>query len=97
MAFGRGVAKGSISLTSHAIAGAFGAAGRITKTVNKGLVQVLEDDRFLERRERRHAATNAASNTGSLRRMGLDVFNGVRSFVRSENKARKPLIYHQLV
>jgi vacuolar protein sorting-associated protein 13A/C len=34
MAFGRGVAKGTLSLMSHTTSGALSAVGRITKTVS---------------------------------------------------------------
>ena len=60
-------------MTSHAIAGALSAAGRITKTVNKGLVQVLEDDEFLIKRENRQRREHHRF----LRRIGGDVWCGL--------------------
>jgi len=54
MAFGRGVAKGTLSLMSHTTSGALSAVGKITKTVGHAIA-MSTDNTFSETRKQRHA------------------------------------------
>ena len=71
----RGMAKGTLSLMSHTTSGALSAVGRITKTVGRVSV-LMVDDAFLEARERRHAK----HTQGPLRPV-LDIAAGVSGAV----------------
>lgn len=50
--FGKGLAKGSISLVTNTISGVFNTASKITGAVAKGLAAASMDEKFIDRHDR---------------------------------------------
>jgi hypothetical protein len=83
-AFGKGLAKGSISLLKHTFTGVFGAASKITGSVGKGVAILTMDDEFIARnsgrnqKQPKHAMAGVATGVQSL---GSGLLKGVAGVV----------------
>ena len=83
--FGRGVAKGSLSLLRNTFGGLLGAASKITGSMSKAAAFLSLDDQFAREQQMRQAAqqpTDAVSGVmGGVQSLGMGVFRGVTGVV----------------
>ena len=83
--FGRGVAKGSLSLLRNTFGGLLGAASKITGSMSKAAAFLSLDDQFAREQQQRQAAqqpTDAVSGVmGGVHSLGMGVFRGVTGVV----------------
>jgi len=82
--FGRGVAKGSLSLLKNTFGGFLGAASKITGSVGKAAAFLSMDDKFIASQQRtaQQQPTNAASGVVSGLQSGVNgLFAGVTGIV----------------
>ena len=82
--FGRGVAKGSLSLLKNTFGGLLGAASRITGSMGKAAAFLSLDDNFAREQQQRslQQPTSAVSGVvGGVQSLGMGVFRGVTGVV----------------
>ena len=91
--FGKGLAKGSVSLAKHTTYGLFNTVSKLTGTAGKGLATLSFDDDYLKQRKIRqtnekpkHVGEGLLYGTKSL---GQGIFNGVTGIVTQPIKGAK--------
>lgn len=91
--FGKGLAKGSISLAKHTTYGLFNTVSKLTGTASKGLATLSFDDDYLKKRKiqqttekPKHLGEGLLYGTKSL---GQGIFRGVTGVVTQPVKGAK--------
>jgi len=90
--FGRGLAKGSLSLLRSTLSGVFGAVSKITSSVGKGVAAVTMDDEFIAKQQRRNQKAPehiGQGLVGGVKSLGSGIARGVTGIVVDPLKGAK--------
>jgi len=88
-AFGEGLAKGSVSLIKGAF-GVFGAAGKFTGAIGKGIATISMDDDYMAEVESKRRPDNVFEGVASgVKGIGTGIFKGVTGIVTDPLKGAK--------
>ena len=82
--FGRGVARGSLSLLKNTFGGLLSAASRITNSMGKAAAFLSMDDKFARQqqvRSQQQPASAAEGVIGGVQSLGMGVYHGVTGVV----------------
>jgi len=83
--FGRGLAKGSLSLLKNSVYGLFNTISKITGAVGKGFASLSLDDEYLANRQYRQRKKPRHLGEGlfmGVKGLGMGIFDGVTGIVR---------------
>lgn len=81
MAFGRGLAKGTMSLVTNTVGGLTVYAGKLTGSLGDGLAQLTFDDHY--RRGRKHSDVRGMTDglKKGAKQLGMGIFDGITGVV----------------